>query len=420
MSAWPLSPTRTASTAEIVAAGVCGALAIGSLLALPLLAAAEPDEGIVAVSPADAAWWIVAALILVEAVALLWARRASGKVLVAVALVPLVHAIAVPGATFSLTTIAVSFGVCWAVLREPLRRLRVVLPVVVLLVAGSQTINDVRSGAALDIATITAASLQALAVVGIPLAIGLVLAARKDARVARGKELLALKREGDALIQAAVSRERMAMSRELHDIAAHHMSGIALLASAIYRQVDADPEAAKLAAQQVRAQSTTVLDDLRRVIGLLRDESESSRSVETLAAVHELVELRRSAGTEVELVLFTAEHELGAGVGPLGQLVAYRMVQESLANAAAHAPGANCVVEIDDRDPAHLSVLVQNDGAHAPDLGPGGGFGLIGMRERAELVAAELHHGPTQDGGWEVHLMLARDTTIEDLAEEPT
>ena len=406
--------------AEVVAAVVCGGLSLGALFTLPFLAAAEPDEGIVVVSPTDAAWWIVVALVLVEAVALLWAKRASRKVLVAIALVPLVHAIAVPGATFSLTTVAVSFGVCWAVVREPLRRLTVVLPVVVLVVVASQAINDVRSGAALDLATTTAALLQALGVVGIPLAIGLFLAARKEARVARGQELLALRREGDALVQAAVSRERMAMSRELHDIAAHHMSGIALLASAIYRQVDADPEAAKFAAQQVRAQSTSALDDLRRVIGLLRDESESSRSVETLAAVHELVELRRSAGTEVELVLFTAEHELGAGVGPLGQLVAYRMVQESLANAAAHAPGANCLVEIDDRDPVHLRVLVQNDGAHAPDLGPGGGFGLVGMRERAQLVAADLYYGATPDGGWEVRLTLARDTTIEDLTEEPT
>jgi signal transduction histidine kinase len=412
-------PTRPSVT-EVTAAVVCGAVAIGVLLALPLLAAAEPDEGIVAVSSADPAWWTVIALILVETVTLLWAGRTPRRVLSAVALVPLVHAIVVPGDTFSLTTIAVSFGVFWAVVRRPLRGLRVVLPVVVLLVAGAQAINDVRSGAALDLTTTALAVLQALMVVVIPLVIGLVFAARKDARVSRGNELLALKRESDALIQAAVSRERMAMSRELHDIAAHHMSGIALLASAIYRQVDRDPEAAKLAAQQVRAQSTTVLDDLRRVIGLLRDESESSRSVETLAAVRELVELRRSAGTAVELVLHTAEHELGAGVGPLGQLVAYRMVQESLANAARHAPGANCVVEIDDRDPVHLSVLVQNDGAHAPDLGPGGGFGLVGLRERAELVAAELYYGATGDGGWEVRLTLTRDTTIEDLTEEPT
>jgi signal transduction histidine kinase len=404
-------------TSEVVSAAASGVLAVGGALALPLLASAEPDEAIAVVSPVDVAWWVAVALILVQTAALLWAKRAPTGVLSAVAAIPLIHAFAIPGATFSLMTVAVSFGVVWAVLREPSRRLAALLPVVALLVAVAQVVNDVRGGAAFDLATVAAALLQAVAVVGIPLVIGLFLAARQDARLSRGNELLALKRERDALIQAAVSRERIAMSRELHDIAAHHMSGIALLASAIYRQVDLDPEAAKLSAQQVRAQSTTVLDDLRRVIGLLRDETESSRSVETLAALGELVELRRAAGVDVQFVLLSSHRELGAGIGPLAQLVAYRMVQESLANAAVHAPGARCVVEVDDRDSGSLAVLVTNDGSHAPDPGPGGGFGLVGMRERAELVDAELHYGATADGGWQVRLTLRRDAIIEGVTE---
>jgi signal transduction histidine kinase len=413
------APSRRPGVAVVVAAVACAAITLGGALVLPFLAAAEPAEGITAVSPADAAWWGVIALTLAQASALLWVATSSRTVLAAVALGPLIHALAVPGDTYTLTTVAVSFGVFWAALREPLRRLSTLLPLVGLLIAGSQTINDVRSGALLDIATIGAAVLQAIAVVGVPLAIALFIAARRETRSARSNELEALGRERDALIQAAVSRERIAMSRELHDIAAHHMSGIALLASAIYRQVDRDPEAAKRAAQQVRTQSTTVLDDLRRVIGLLREESEASRSVETLAAVRELVDLRRSAGTSVEFVLLSGSRELGAGIGPLAQLVAYRMVQEALANSAAHAPGANCVVEIDDRSLDSLSVLVENDGAHAPDPGPGGGFGLVGMRERAQLVGAELTYGATVAGGWEVRLTIPRDATIPEHIEEP-
>jgi len=404
----------------VIGAVACAALALGGAVALPFLAAAEPGENIPSLSPADLAWWIVVAFILVQSTALLWVKRSPRGVLTAVALVPLLHAIAIPGGTFSLTTVAVSFAVFWAALREPLGRLGGVLPLVALLVAGPQVVNDVRGGAALDVATIATAVLQAVAVVGIPLIIGLFFAARQEARDSRDKELLALERERDALVQAAVSRERMAMSRELHDIAAHHMSGIALLASAIYRQVDADPEAAKLSAQRVRTQSTTVLDDLRRVIGLLRDESESSRSVETLAAVGELVELRRAAGFDVRFELLTTDdHELGAGIGPLGQLVAYRMVQEALANAAVHAPGSNCVVEIDDRGAERLVVRVVNDGAHAPDPGHGSGLGLVGMRERADLVDGELHYGPTPNGGWDVRLTLHRDAIINDVTEAP-
>jgi signal transduction histidine kinase len=407
------------SATEVAAAVASGALAIGGAIALPFLVAAEPEHGFVAVSPSDAAWWIVVVLVVGQAVGLLWAKRSPWMVLSVVALVPLVHAAVIPGATFSLTTVAVSFGVFWAALRGPAARLGAVLPGVVVLVVTAQTINDVRGGAAFDLATVGGAVLQALAVVGIPLVIALFFGARQDARVSRGKELLALKRERDALIQAAVARERIAMSRELHDIAAHHMSGIALLASAIYRQVDLDPEAAKLSAQQVRAQSTTVLDDLRRVIGLLRDEAESSRSVETIAAVRELVESRRSAGAAVELVVLGGDREPGAGIGPLAQLVAYRMVQESLANAASHAPGARCLVEIDDRAPDRLTVMVRNDGAHAPDLGGGSGFGLVGMRERADLVDGDLHYGATDDGGWEVRLSLRRDAIIENVTEAP-
>lgn len=403
---------------EAVSALASGTLAIGALLALPLLDPAEFDKSLVPLG--GAIWWTVIALILVQTAALLWARRMTLVVLSVVSLVALAHAIVVPGITFSLVTVAVSFAVFWVAFRQPPRRLRVALPVVVLVVAVAQAINDVRSGTVFDIATIATALVQSLAVVGVPLVIGLFFAARNDARTSRDKEVLALKRERDALVQAAVSRERMAMSRELHDIAAHHISGIAILASAIYRQVDVDPEAAKLSAQQVRAQSKSVLDDLRSVVGLLRDGAGSSRAVETLAAVSELVELRRKAGTQVEFVLLTSHRELGSGVGPLGQLVAYRMVQEALANAATHAPGANGRVEIDDRDPVSLSVLVSNDGAHAPDLGPGGGFGLVGMRERADLVGADLHYGATEGGGWEVRLSIPRDATTEDLTEEPT
>jgi signal transduction histidine kinase len=411
-------PARTRpGLAEVISAVVCGAVAISGIAALPLLAAEEPRAGIPEISPADGGWWIVVSLILLQVIALLWVKRWPRVVLAAVTLIPLVHALAVAGDTISLTTVAISFAVFWAAFREPLARLGALLPVVVVFVAGSQALNDVRGGAALDPTIIIGSLLQAVAVVGIPFVLALFFAARRDARNSRENEVLALKRERDALVQAAVSRERIAMSRELHDIAAHHMSGIALLASAIYRQVDLDPDAAKVSAQQVRAQSTTVLDDLRRVIGLLRDGAETTRSVETLAAVTELVELRRAVGVEIELVVRAAEHELGAGIGPLAQLVAYRMVQESLANAAAHAPGARCVVEVDDRDTASLTVLVTNDGAHAPDLGPGGGFGLVGMRERADLVDGALHYGATPDGGWHVRLTLRRDAILNSVTE---
>jgi signal transduction histidine kinase len=414
------TPDRTRpGFAEVMSAVACAVVAVGGVFALPFLSAQEPDAGIPSVSPADGVWWALVGLILVQSIVLLWAKRSPRLVLTAVALVPLVHALAIPGGTISLTTIAVSFAVFWAVFLGPVRRLGALVPAVVVLVAGSQTLNEVRSGVPFDVTVVVGALLQAVTVVGIPFVLALFFAARRDAQVSRENEVLALERERDALIQAAVSRERIAMSRELHDIAAHHMSGIALLASAIHRQIDLDPDTAKVSAQQVRAQATTVLDDLRRVIGLLRDDSDATRSVETLAAVSELVEVRRAVGAEIELRVLTPGHEVGAGLGPLAQLVAYRVVQEALANAAVHAPGARCVVELDDRDPASFVVVVANDGSHAPDPGPGGGFGLVGMRERADLVDGELHYGATADGGWQVRLTLRRDTILDTETEAP-
>lgn len=397
------------SVIEVTPALVFAGIAFGGLLLLPLLQEAESEAGGAPLSPAAFGWWVLVGVMALQATALLWAKRAPRLVLVAVATAPLVLAYTAPAPTFNLTALGITFAVFLAVLQEPLRRLSAVLPVTVALVAFTQVVNDVRAGAPLDVATVGMALVQGLVVVGGPLVIALFFAARRDARVSRGNEMLALKRERDALIQAAVSRERMAMSRELHDIAAHHMSGIALLSSVIYRQVDTDPEAAKASAQQVRAQSTVALDDLRRVIGLLREDADSSRTVETLASVGELVEMRKKSGVPVEYEVRTGERTLGTGIGPLAQLVVYRTIQEALANVVAHAPGAHCVVKVDDRAPDVLVVQITNDGSHAPDPGPGGGFGLVGMQERADLIGAELQHGPTDQLGWHVRLTVKRE-----------
>jgi signal transduction histidine kinase len=89
-------------------------------------------------------------------------------------------------------------------------------------------------------------------------------------------------------------------------------------------------------------------------------------------------------------------------------------VQESLANAARHAAGAGVRVVVDDRGQDSVSVTVDNDATRAPravDTADGsGGFGLVGMRERAELTGAHLSYGPTPDGGWQVALSMPRLT----------
>jgi signal transduction histidine kinase len=394
---------------------VCGLVAIGLLLVMPSAAATEPGFGPLP-RPGDAGWWAVASVLVVQAVAVAGAARFPAVVLPGLTTVPLVLAVLAPGAAFGLTAVAELAGVFLVVIARPPRQLLwIVLGGTALLLATGQFLNEVRSGMSGTAVAIVAALLQALVVVGLPLLLGLVVAAQRDARDARLQEVQALRREQDALLQAAVSRQRVAMSRELHDIAAHHMSGIALMAAAMDRQIDSDPAAARRSARQVREQSSAVLDDLRRLVGLLREEADATRPVETLDAVSALVETRRAAGSPIDLVSPAGRTDPGVGLGPLAQLVAYRMVQESLANAAAHAPGARCVVEIGEPRDARLTIIVRNGAPPEPDPGPGGGFGLVGMAERAQLVGADLTHGTTPDGGWEVRLTLP----VEDSTSTP-
>ncbi|MDN5915695.1 MAG: histidine kinase, partial [Pseudonocardia sp.] len=355
----------------------------------------------------------VAAVLVLQALVVAWVGRFPTTALPGLAALPLVLVWAAPGVAFTVTAVAELAGVFLAVVaRPPRRRLWTALAGTALLLVIGQLLNEIRGGGSDIAAAVTGALLQAVLVVGLPLLLGLVIAAQRDAHDARDQEVWALRRERDALRHAAVSQQRVAMSRELHDIAAHHMSGIALMAAAMDRQIDSDPATAKGSARQIREQSSAVLDDLRRLVGLLREEPDASRPVETVAALSALVETRRAAGAEIDLAVPAGDTDRGAGVGPLAHLVAYRMVQESLANAAAHAPGARCTVEIGDPHEDRLTITVRNGVPTGPDPGPGGGFGLIGMAERAQLVGADLTYGATPDGGWEVVLTLPVDDTI--------
>lgn len=386
-------------------------VALGLLLGLPPLDGLEPDGAALAMrvpAPFTAAWTVLALGLLAQSAALLAARRAPRTVLVAVSALPVLVAALAPQSLdlFGLTALPVVVAVVLAALRVPLARLWPTLLVAAALVAAG---NAVLTGA------LGQGVLQAVGAVGLPLLVTLLVRSRREVRAARTAEASAVFREQDALVDAAVSRERAAMARELHDIAAHHLSGIALMAAVIDRQIDSDPERAHEGARQVREQSTAVLDDLRRLVGLLREDVPAERAVETVAGIVDLVERARFR-SDVRLDVLpgdrpTDDRPVADGVGPLAQLAAYRTVQEALANAALHAPSAPCTVTIDDRDPTRVVIRVENAPAAAPaaPTSPSGGNGLRGMRERADLVGARLQTGPTATGGWLVELALGRE-----------
>ena len=399
---------------DVITAVVCWVVAIGLLLVVPTASAGDPELAADAAGLGTPTWWVVALALTAQAVALVRVRAAPQSVLLLVTAIPLAVAWVGVGGLFSLTALAVMTASYIAFVDRPMRVTRGTGMTAAALLLAANIVAGVRDGDLTLGVLLAGSAAQTAFVVGGPALVALLVSSRRDIREAREHELLAVAREHEALVREARAQERTAMARELHDIAAHHLSGIAVMAAAIDRQITTDPDAAREGVRQVRSQSTAVLRDLRRLVGLLRESDAGELAVESLSGIAELTAQAATLGAPVELVTLAGERggPLGDGLGPLAHLTAYRLVQESLANAVQHAPGARCQVTIDDVDPGSVVVTVRNDaGKAAVPARPGGGFGLVGMRERAELTGADLRYGPTIDGGWDVTLRLSRDTT---------
>jgi signal transduction histidine kinase len=200
-----------------------------------------------------------------------------------------------------------------------------------------------------------------------------------------------------------VLEERTRIAREMHDVVAHHMSMIAVQAeTAPYRLPDlAEPARAEFTS--IAGAAREALTDMRRLLGVLRSEGSEPLTAPQpgLADVPELVAATQRAGVRAELDIADGEQPPEA-VG----LAAYRIVQEALANASRHAPGAAVRVEIRPWT-ADLSLRVHNGPPSAPpESTQGEGHGIAGMRERVILLGGELVAGPTGDGGFAVAARL--------------
>jgi signal transduction histidine kinase len=209
----------------------------------------------------------------------------------------------------------------------------------------------------------------------------------------------------EARVRAAVTDERSRMARELHDVAAHHLSAMVVQATATARLVEKDPEATREGLLALRAQGRRTLEDLRLLVGVLRDPAtvEDGAPVPGLADLGSLVEEARSLGTEVRLEATGGP----ARLGPLADVAAYRLVQEALSNARQHAAGAAVLVAVTGR-PDLVVVTVTNGPAAgtSPPARTTEGVGLVGMRERVQLAGGRLDAGEDGSGGWTVRAEL--------------
>ncbi|MFI0370976.1 sensor histidine kinase [Actinomadura sp. 1N219] len=248
-----------------------------------------------------------------------------------------------------------------------------------------------------------------------PLAVGYAVRLRQTSRRQLAEQRLRLafeeRRHQDA---EAVLTERQRIARELHDVVAHHMSMIAIQAEAAPYKVDTMPDETRRDLAEIRATALDALTELRRVLGVLRSEDGAETAPQPgLDRLDELVGNARAAGLRVTTRLDGDLAGLPPGVG----LTAYRILQEALSNAMRHAPGSQVEVEASRADGIVWLGVVNGPPAdgQTPDPGlPGGGHGLVGMRERAAALGGELTARPTPDGGFAVTANLpekARDRT---------
>ncbi|NYE38134.1 signal transduction histidine kinase [Nocardioides cavernae] len=368
------------------------------------------------------AWACGLALVAAQAAALLWSPRRPALALLLVAAAAPAAALFL-GPAAGCTSVAVLVAAFRATLDVAAPRTWQTLAAAVLLVGVGDLLTRIGLGPA-GPSAVVGALVQGVGTVGIAALAGTIVGTRRESRRAREERDRAAARERSALVEVAVARERTAMARELHDIAAHHLTGIAVMTGAISRQIDRDPEGAKRAVDQVREQSTEMLRDMRGLVALLRPASHGPDGTDSdggavqqhsFDGVPQLVADATARGGLVDLVVLEPEGEDPRDrIGPLAQLSAYRTVQEALSNAARHAPGRPCRVEVDARSADGVQVTITSEMAGDGDgAGPGRtGFGLVGMRERAELTDSRVTYGPEQ-GHWVVRLRVpARDDRV--------
>lgn len=201
----------------------------------------------------------------------------------------------------------------------------------------------------------------------------------------------------------AVLEERTRIARDLHDVVAHHMSMMVVQAeTAPYRIAGlSGPAQAEFAAISTSARDA--LNEIRSLLGVLRshDHAVTHTPQPGLSQLDELVEAASRSG--VPAIVTT--HGPVVPVGLAVSQSAYRIVQESLANAARHAPGAEVTVSVG-YEPDMLRIQVVNGASAVPVACTEPGHGLIGMRERAHVVGGTLTAEPLPDGGFEVRADL--------------
>jgi signal transduction histidine kinase len=230
----------------------------------------------------------------------------------------------------------------------------------------------------------------------------------RRAYTARLEQTAELERTRAEQARRAVAEERLRLARELHDVVAHAMSVIAVQAGVGAHVANTQHKEAAKALAAIEATSRAALEELRRLLGVLRQEDEPQGDlapVPGLADLDSLLAEVSKAGLAVKLQVNGTRPPVPAGV----DLSAYRIIQEALTNVVKHAGPARAQVTIGYRDQeVMVEVIDDGRGAVTPagDGRAGTGHGLIGMRERVAVFGGDLEVGPRPGGGFRVAARL--------------
>ena len=195
----------------------------------------------------------------------------------------------------------------------------------------------------------------------------------------------------------AVADERLRIARELHDILGHSMSLIAVKATVAGRLADEHPDHAKAALSTIEQTSRAAMIEIRRLLGVLRPASDDGPALSPLpgsADLPALVDRLSGPDLKVDLTLTGTE-----GLPPGVDLAVFRIVQEALTNVVEHSEARHCRIVVRGRaDAVHVEVADDGPSRTTPRRRPGGGPGLIGMRDRIDVYGGTLSVGPVDRG----------------------
>ena len=212
----------------------------------------------------------------------------------------------------------------------------------------------------------------------------------------------ALARDRDRQAQLARAAERSRIAREMHDVVAHSISVMITLSDGASASLDRAPERSQVALAELSATGRAALDDMRRVLGALGDDGAPLEPTGEGEDLTTLVERFRTAGLPVHAEGIDGPMPVDTGL----RLAVYRVVQEALTNVLRHAPGTPRVdVALRAEGGCWVVDVVDQGATRQPDDAGGSGMGVVGMRERVELLGGTVEAGPWGPG-WRVHVEL--------------